>query len=385
MKRHACQPRADWREKVERVGLTYHSHENGPYWDESAAYELTPAEVEALETAANQLHHLCIEAAEAVIKNHWWARLGIPQAAVPVILQSWERDEFSLYGRFDLAYDGVTPPKLLEYNADTPTALVEAAVAQWFWLQELHPDADQFNSIHERLIAAWQRLAETQGIKPDAVGVAPLIHFSCVKELDEDEMTVLYLRDTCEQAGWRSKSVFIDDIGWHQREQRFVDLENERMERAFKLYPWEWLWHEEFSAHLAGSRLQFIEPAWKMLLSNKGLLPVLWELFPGHPNLLPAYESAEPLNGRYLRKPKLSREGSNVAWVEGGTVVEENDGLYGEEGFIYQAPANLPDFGGNHPILGVWVVDHAAAGLGIREDTRRITGNLSRFIPHYFT
>ena len=159
MKRHLCQPRSDWREKVESVGLTFHSHDTGPYWDESASYELTRAEVDELERAANTLHFLCIDAAEAVIQNNWWARLEIPEAAVPCILKSWERDDFSLYGRFDFAYDGVTPPKLLEYNADTPTALVEAAVAQWFWLLETHPGADQFNSIHERLIAAWKRLA----------------------------------------------------------------------------------------------------------------------------------------------------------------------------------------------------------------------------------
>ena len=385
MKRHACQPRSDWREKVESVGLTYHSHENGPYWDESAVYELTAAEVNALESAANQLHYLCIEAAEAVIKNNWWSRLGIGEAAIPAILQSWDRDEFSLYGRFDLAYDGITPPKLLEYNADTPTALVEAAVAQWFWLQEEHPEADQFNSIHERLIEAWKRFAGAPVANPSGPRRQPgLVHFSCVKELIEDEMTILYLRDTCEQAGLKTKLIFIGDIGWNQRENCFVDLDNERIDHAFKLYPWEWLWHDEFSAHLAKTPLQFLEPAWKMLLSNKGLLPVLWELFPGHPHLLPAYDAAGPLGSRYVRKPKLSREGSNVSWVEGGVVVEENGGNYGEEGFVYQAAASLPAFDGNHPVFGVWVVDHEAAGLGIREDTRRITGNLSRFVPHYF-
>ncbi len=373
MKRHRCQPRPDWREKVESVGLTFHSHDNGPYWDESACYELTSAEVDALESAANKLHFLCIDAAEAVIKNNWWPRLGIADAAVPVILKSWERDDFSLYGRFDFSYDGVTPPKLLEYNADTPTALVEAAVAQWFWLRELHPHADQFNSIHERLIATWKHWA------------GKTVHFSCVKELAEDEMTILYLRDTCEQAGGKTKSVFIDDIGWNKSDNHFVDLDHERIEHAFKLYPWEWLWHEEFSAHLAKDSIQFIEPAWKMLLSNKGLLPILWELFPDHPNLLPAHDTAEALGSRYVRKPKLSREGCNVAWIEGGVAVEENGGHYGEEGFVYQATANIPDFDGNHPVFGVWVVDHEAAGLGIREDTRRITGNLSRFIPHYFT
>lgn len=372
MQRHTCQPRTDWSAKVEETGLTYHSHVDGPYWDESACYELTADEVNTLEAAGNTLHHLCIEAAEAVIENDWWTRLGIPAVAVPDILRSWERDDFSLYGRFDLSYDGMTPPKLLEYNADTPTALVEASVAQWFWLQETRADADQFNSIHERLIEAWKRFA------------GQTIHFSSIKEHPEDEMTVLYLRDTCEQAGVKTKPVFIEDFGWDRATKRFVDLDHTPIERCFKLYPWEWLWHEEFGVHLTETEIRLIEPTWKMLLSNKGLLPILWELFPEHPNLLPAYELAVPLGDRYIRKPKLSREGSNVSWIEGGVVVEETGGDYGEEGHVYQALATLPEFDGHRPIFGVWMVDHEAAGLGIREDTRRITGNLSRFVPHFF-
>lgn len=86
----------------------------------------------------------------------------------------------------------------------------------------------------------------------------------------------------------------------------------------------------------------------------------------------------------YIRKPKLSREGANVTWVERGVTMEESGGDYGEEGFVFQAVANIPEFAGNRPVFGVWMVNHEAAGLGIREDTRRITGNLSRFVPHFF-
>ncbi len=372
MQRHTCQPRPDWRARVERLGMTYHSHEQGPYWDESACYELTAAEVDALEAAGNTLHRLCLEAAAAVIDHEWWPRLGIPEQAVPSIISSWERDDFSLYGRFDLSFDGRDTPRLLEYNADTPTALIEASVGQWFWLQELRPGADQFNSIHERLIEAWRRWAGNT------------IYFSSIKDNDEDEQTVLYLRDTCQQAGVETRPVFIEDIGWDTRQECFVDLDLRPIEHCFKLYPWEWLWHEDFGLHLAKDSIQFVEPPWKMLLSNKGLLPILWELFPGHPNLLPAFSTPEALGGRYIRKPKLSREGSNVSWVEGGVVVEETGGDYGEEGHVYQAPGPVPEFHGNRPVFGVWIVDHEAAGLGIREDTRRITGNLSRFVPHYF-
>ncbi len=372
MRRHICQPRPAWREKVEAIGLTYHSHEHGPYWDESACYEFTTAEITTLETAALDLHYLCIKAAEAVIQRGWWDRLAIPAEAVPAILRSWERDDFSLYGRFDLAFDGNGSPKLLEYNADTPTALVETAVAQWFWLQETRPHADQFNSIHERLIVAWRRHA------------GKTVHFSSVKENPEDEQTVLYLRDTCEQAGVTTRSVFIDDIGWDARTDTFVDLDGVPITHCFKLYPWEWLWHEEFAPHLAHDPVRWIEPTWKMLLSNKGLLPVLWELFPDHPNLLPAYETAAPLGARYVRKPKLSREGANVTWFDCGVAVEQTGGDYGAEGHVFQAAADLPDFDGYRAVCGVWIIDHEPAGLGLREDTRRITGNLSRFVPHFF-
>jgi glutathionylspermidine synthase len=371
MYRRILTPRPDWRAKVEELGFTYHTHETGPYWDESACYEFTSREIDTLEAAANTLHQLCIDAAQVVIDRGWWSRLGIPERAVPAILDSWNRDDASVYGRFDLAFDGIAPPKLLEYNADTPTALIEAAVVQWYWLQERFPHEDQFNSIHERLIDAWRNVA------------AERVHFAAMPDLPEDTQTVTYLMDTCQQAGFATNAIAMEEIGWDPQRKIFVDAEAAEINALFKLYPWEWMWHETFAEHIAAAPTLFVEPAWKLLLSNKGLLPVLWELYPGHENLLPAFESADAsLNGNYVKKPRLSREGANIAFVERGKTVEENRGEYGEEGFVYQALAPIPEYSGNHPVCGVWVVNHTACGLGIREDKRRITGNLSRFVPH---
>ena len=371
MNRLALTPRAHWREQAESLGFTYHTHAGGPYWDESACYEFSAREVDALEAAANTLHALCLEAAGVVIEKNWWPRLGIPAHAVPAILASWERDDPSLYGRFDLAYDGHTPPKLLEYNADTPTALIEAAVVQWHWLQEISPSADQFNSLHERLIAAWKNLG------------AARVHFAAVADLPEDTQTVAYLMDTCQQAGLATSWLAVDDLGWDRARGLFVDPDAVPINALFKLYPWEWMWHEPFAENIAAAKNLFIEPPWKLLLSNKGLLPVLWELFPHHENLLPAFETPDAaFGGSYVKKPRLSREGANITLVERGATVEENGGDYGAEGFVYQALAPIPEFAGNRPVCGVWVVNHEACGLGVREDTRRITGNLSRFVPH---
>jgi glutathionylspermidine synthase len=135
------------------------------------------------------------------------------------------------------------------------------------------------------------------------------------------------------------------------------------------------------NAGASHSAITWIEPAWKMLLSNKAILAVLWQLNPGHPSLLPAYlDDPGPLT-EYVRKPKLGREGANVTIVKpDGTLTTA--GEYGEEGFVYQAYDPLPSFDGQHPVLGAWLVGDEAAGLGIRESAGLVTDQMSSFIPH---
>ncbi len=147
MKRKTITPRNNWQELVEKVGLTYHSIDGVPYWDESAYYEFTMAEVLEIERVTERLHGMCLNAAQYVIDNKMFSRFHIPGNMVDYICATWEAEPPALYGRMDLAYDGERLV-LLEYNADTPTALVEAAIAQWYWLQDVFPKADQFNSLH---------------------------------------------------------------------------------------------------------------------------------------------------------------------------------------------------------------------------------------------
>jgi glutathionylspermidine synthase len=376
VKRITCTPRPDWQAKVESVGLAWHSAK-GDYWNESAYYSFTMAEVLRIEKATNDLHQMCLQAVQHVIDQKLYAKLQIPAHAIPLIEASWEAEPPSLYGRFDLAYDGLSAPRMLEYNADTPTSLVEAALAQWFWLQETHGSADQFNSLHERLIALWTEF------KPYLQ--SDTIHFASMDDV-EDAMTVNYLRDTAEQAGLKTVMLLVSDIG-RTSDGYFTDREDRVIECCFKLYPWEWLMHEEFGQSLCalGTKMQWIEPAWKMVLSNKGILPILWELFEGHENLLPAsFDSVDTvLMEAYVKKPILSREGAGVTV----TMFDQNltataDQGYGEEGYIYQALATVPNFDGYRPVIGSWIIGQEAAGMGIREDTSLVTGNLSRFVPH---
>jgi glutathionylspermidine synthase len=401
VERVAHSPRPDWRAQVEAQGLVWHSHEpdadgspnaappnaappgaaqaaGRPYWTEDAHYELTLAEAEAVEAATHELHARCLDAVQHVIDRDRFTELAIPREAVPLICDSWEEDPPSLYGRFDLAYDGRGgPPKLLEYNADTPTSLVEASLVQWEWLQQFEPAADQFNSLHDRLVAAWRSFGPHLGGAP--------VHFYAVAE-PEDAMTVEYLRDTAVQAGLDTRLGTLDQIGL-RADGWFVDADDRPIVNCFKLYPWEWLVREDYGPPLLalGTRIRWVEPAWKMVLSNKGILAVLWELFPDHPNLLAA--SFDPLDRQlvdaHVRKPLLSREGAGVTVSLFGEVLAARDSAgYGAEGYVYQALATLPDYEGRRPVLGSWVVGQEPAGLGIREAPGLITDNRSSFVPH---
>lgn len=374
MERVVLKPRADWRKKVEAVGMSYHTIDGETYWDESACYLFQADEIDRLEEATAELHALCLQAVEQVIEKDLFSLLRIPVVLAELAVHSWRSDEASLLGRFDLAYDGLNPPKLLEYNADTPTSLLEASVVQWFWLQEVFPQADQFNSIHEKLIETW-RDNFPSGSHP--------IHFSCVADAPEDQGNLEYLMDTAVQAKLPVRFIGIENIGFDGTAQCFCDLDNEPIGTLFKLYPWEWLAQEEFGRYLQRSGLRLIEPAWKIILSNKGILPLLWEFFPGHPLLLEAHFDETKMEGVYVSKPFFSREGENVQIHRAGNSLSI-PGSYGGNGCIYQRYAPLPNFAGNFPVIGSWVIGGAPAGIGIREDSLEITTNESRFIPHLF-
>lgn len=378
MRRQLMTPRDNWRDRLASLGLDL-APAISPYWNEEAAYVFAEAEIETIYRAAAEIEGMVLEAIDHVIARDRFAELAIPPALAEVAARSWHDDERSLYGRYDLRYDGAGPPKLFEYNADTPTALFEAAVVQWHWLEETHAGRDQFNSIHEGLIEAWRERRQA--------GLGPLLHFACVPEDDDDLITTAYLLDTALQAGLDSRLLAVDDIGWDGA--GFVDLDFSPITALFKLYPWDWLARERFFPHLAalGSRITVIEPAWRIVASSKRLLAVLWELNPGHPNLLPAAFDASRLEGPVVLKPVFGREGANITIQGAGgdnasQSTASTGGPYDSGPTVAQAYAPLPDFDGWHPMPGVWVIDGEPRGLGMREDRSLVTGRDARLVPH---
>ena len=388
MWRHASRPRPGWEEIVKAQGLVFPTTDlpDGsvvPYWNEAAWYEVTMDQVEAIEAATEELWAMCLDAASAMARDFDDARLGLPTGTMDLVRESVRRSEPAVYARFDLRFDPLEESiKVYELNGDTPTGLVETGVAQWRWLEDVMGDADQFNSVHERLVEAWRRLA-AHGAFP---GGEIAFLYSDADPTGEEYMTTVYLQDTATAAGLRTACFRIEDLGWNEAAREFRDPHDRPLRHAFKLYPWEAMLGEEFGSHLLRRRerrrVRWVEPVWKVLLSTKALLPVLWQRNPDHPLLLPAYFDNPGDLTEWVAKPLHGREGDNIGihLADGTDLVR--DGHYGSEGWVYQAYAPPPSFDGNHAVLGSWIVDGQAAGMIVRESDGVVTDYYSRVVPH---
>lgn len=378
----ACSPRGNLAERAEQLEFQiFDMDSNGqPYWNESAYYQFTLKQIEEdIEQPTFELHQMCLRAVDEILKGErWLRRMKIPEVYWDWMRESWNQDAPSLMGRFDLAYDGYGSAKLYEYNADTPTSLYETSVFQWFWLEDVNADlfqgqADQFNSIHNRLVAELRLI----GSKNKS------LYMACVMSSQEDSGQVCYLYGCATEAGLSPRVLDISTIQTDGSGQ-LHDETGARIEQLYKLYPWEWLLDEDQDAILTKTKTIFLEPPWKMILSNKGLLAVLWALNPGHPNLLPAYFPDDPKCAdlqRFAQKPLYSREGANITLWD-GEQLESTEGPYDASSYILQGYHALPNFDGVYPVIGSWIIGDEACGIGIREDDVMITNDTSRFVPH---
>lgn len=379
MRRVKVSPRNNYPKILEEDGFNFHKINGQDYWNEEYAYEFTEQEILGIEKQAEDVQQMCLQVVRKIIQENNYS--GYWFAHTPHILNLIKESfltEKALCGRFDFGYDGESL-KLYEYNADTPTSLLESSVIQWRWLNDLKLP-DQFNFIHEELIKRWQEIANAK----------TRMYFTTNKLApDEDWGNVNYLMETCLMAGIETSSIDLEDIGYSFSKDKFVDVNGKEIAQIFKLYPWEQLMQDKFADFVKTGT--FIEPIWKLLLSNKVFMAKLWQYFPGHRNLLECYLESEfdldkKNTGVWVKKPSLSREGNNIKIIEDKKILHESlnaDPEYEKDTFIYQQYFNSIAFENRKPVLGVWVVGETPCGMGIREDAE-ITTNNSLFIPHYF-
>lgn len=368
--------------RAEALGFGFHSPEEREYWARDACYALTQEAAEALEAAARELAPMLDAAADAVVRRGDYAAFGFTDRLAALVEASHKAREPSLYGRFDFRLDPDGGIKMFEFNAETPAALLEAAVVQLAWFEETppgpqtRPGSDQWNRIDDALVARWP-----------ALGLPRLIHFAAEREREDEIAQVAYLMATARAAGHDAAFLPVDDISW-QEGTGFTDPDGVPLAACFKLYPWDWLDAEEGGRLLPLGRTRWIEPARRMLQANKAILVTLWEMFPGHPLLLPASLDRGAIDGPAIGKPALGLEGHGmrVDGAERDVSTEVAEGLPPSP-VIWQAWAPLPghalpDAGLAYPVMGVWMAGDEPCGLGIREGDDLVTTLEDRFVPH---
>ncbi len=375
---------------LESLGFVWHTDRDDTSYISDELVVISEEEAEAYYEATNTLYDMVVEAAEHVIENDLFHEIGIPFNLVEVIKASWENDvHWHLYGRFDLAggVDG-KPIKLLEFNADTPTALFETAVVQWAMLKQNGlEEASQFNALYEALVDNFKRLVT---LEEDVSTFEERYDewnflFTSVKGNSEEENTVRLLQHIATEAGFNTEFAYIDEIEFSPDEGIFYQDKN--YELWFKLIPWEDIALEEselamlLTNIIKNQKAIIFNPAYTLIFQSKGLLKILWDLYPNHPLLLES--SFEPLRGtKQVKKPVFGREGGSVSILdENGQESESIEGDYENHKMVYQAYTELPlDAQGQSYQAGVFYA-YEACGLGFRKGGR-ILDNMSKFVGH---
>jgi glutathionylspermidine synthase len=374
---------------LEHLGFSWHTDsDNTPYIADELV-KISPSEAEAFYNAGNELYEMFVEAGEYIIENNLFHEIGIPFNLVNSIVESWESDvHWHLYGRFDLAggVDG-KPIKLLEFNADTPTALFESAIVQWAILEKNGIDeGSQFNVIYEKLLENFRRTVTLQeSIEDfDELYEGWRFLFTSIRGNIEEENTVRLLQHIATEAGFNTEFAYIDEIEF---DESGIFFKSEKFELWFKLIPWEDIALEEpdlamlLQAIAQNQEAIMFNPAYTLLFQSKGILPILWRLYPNHPLLLES--SFEPIEGKkYVKKPVFGREGGNVAIFDSnGNKITELSGDYDSFKPIYQEYFELPrDEEGNKYQAGLFFA-YESCGVGFRRGGE-IIDNMSKFVGH---
>lgn len=375
-------------EYLDKIGFSWHTDlDNSPYIT-NELIEVSQSECEAYYNAANELYDMFIKAAQHVIENDLFHELGIPFNLVEIIKMSWENDvHWHLYGRFDFAggIDG-KPIKLLEFNADTPTSVFETAILQWAMLKQNNLEEDaQFNDLFDGLVENFRRLVtlEDDTSKFDELNEGWKILFSTISGSDEDTMTTRFLEAAAKEAGFQTNFAFVDDVEFSDDEGIFYNGQN--YEYWFKLIPWESIAIAEGELALIltniikNQKAIILNPAYTLLFQSKGIMKILWDLYPNHPLLLES--SFAPLNKKQVKKPFLAREGANVSILdENANTLCQNGGEYENSKFLYQEYAQLNQKDDSKYQAGVFFAYEACA-LGFRKGGE-ILDNYSKFVGH---
>jgi glutathionylspermidine synthase len=374
-------------EIMEEIGFSWHTDIDGTPYIANELVEVTAKEVESYYEASVKLYDMFVEAGEYIIEHDLLFDLNIPVNLHEMIKQSWENDiHWHIYGRFDLArgIDG-KQIKLIEFNADTPTAVFETAIVQWATLKANNRDEDsQFNNIFEGITENFKRLItlEESTEEFDKHYDGWKILFSAARGNDEEEQTVKFLQMCADEAGFETNFCYLDEVNFDENEGIF-DSDDNNYEYWFKLYPWEDIALEDelpqiLTAIMRNQKAVILNPAYTVMFQSKMFLKVVYDLYPDSPYLLKT--DFKSLDCKYVEKKAFGREGANIKIIDGASVVAENDGEYENYKSVFQEYVELPKKDNDCYQAGVFFA-YEGVGLGFRKGGM-ILDNMSKFVGH---
>jgi glutathionylspermidine synthase len=349
--------------------------------------EVREYEAEKYYEATNELYEMFVEAGEYVIAHDLLDELEIPFSLHQIIKQTWEDERhLHLYGRFDLA-GGIngSPIKLIEFNADTATCLPETGIVQWAHLKaNALMESMQFNSLYESLVENFKRLKTMNADLP------PRLLISTLKDFPEDDSNALVLGEAALEAGFKVHYQYVENVDFSAEEGIFADDEEGNVRQYsfwFKLIPWEFIAMDEpellaiLSQIINDRKAIILNPPYTLIFQSKGILNILWKLFPKHKFLLET--SLQPIPNRTsVEKVFFGREGSNVRILgKDGHVIKGLAGEYEQQKKIYQEYVEfLKDKNNLRYQAGVFFA-YGACALGYRRGGV-IIDNTAQFVGH---
>lgn len=385
------------------------------------ALEISREHAVELRTASSRLYGLMTRLASVLQQADDQAlmEIGIPLPAIPYAHIVMPETPAVMCGRFEFVMT-VEGPKLLEFNAETPTFVVElfhinGQVCADFGLVDpnMHCQQQLVQAMTSSISAGIRWVGLPQG------DVASVV-FSAYANRKEERGTTEFYHSLLRCTGdlpYRTSFQGLDEL--RVKHDCLLTAAGERVDVLYKLYPTEHLLQDEapdgtpvglaLMDLVCRQRLAVINPPVAFVLQNKALLAVLWtmhlaesELFTPEEHrwiaqyMLPTYFNARDTHGRsifpgeYVVKPVYGREGASITLRNSHELIEQSvQNIYSDQMMIYQQYAPLPTttIQTEHGLIDVnlvhncFVVGGTPSALGVRACQKLIFDDSSYFLP----
>jgi glutathionylspermidine synthase len=350
---------------------------------------LSEDQVVAYQEASEECLDLISRATKHVIEQSKYAELGFNSRVAKLVEYSWNhKGHLHFLGRLDFAGGleggGI---KLLEYNGDTCSMMPESSALQFEQkMASGFAGNGQFNHIYQDIVKRFTELLDANPDKHPSLLLSHMGH-------PEDRLNIDFLYAAANDAGFEVVDISaIEQVVFSPDDGIFLEKDSGYVKYDFwyKMLPWEYTVNQEPELYdlleqiIMNDLAIVVNPPYSMIYQSKGLLKLLYDLYPDSPYLLPTYSNPVRLRGRaFVEKPYFGLEGENIRIFDrNNEELESNTGDFGHNPMVYQeyVPLNK-DSNENIYQAGVF---HASTtnGLSFRRIDGLIIDEDAEFVGH---